>query len=190
MAMQALGFNFAGHRRLSSPLGLLLLAAGAAAIAVVTLDYLAASEELARVQARHERMVRLDIATRPGKRVAALPATAASGAAGDSANGSNGSNTVMRVTQQLQLPWDALLQDLETLADPSVALLSLDAQGQAHTLRLTGEAKTMAEVLAYVGRLRALPSLDAVQLTSHEEKLAGNVKVIRFTVDATWRKSE
>jgi hypothetical protein len=187
MAMQALGFNFAGHRRLSSPLGLLLLAAGAAAIAVVTLDYLAASEELARVQARHERMVRLDIATRPGKRVAALPATAASGAAGDSANGSN---TVMRVTQQLQLPWDALLQDLETLADPSVALLSLDAQGQAHTLRLTGEAKTMAEVLAYVGRLRALPSLDAVQLTSHEEKLAGNVKVIRFTVDATWRKSE
>jgi hypothetical protein len=187
MAMQALGFNFAGHRRLSSPLGLLLLAAGAAAIAVVTLDYLAASEELARVQARHERMVRLDIATRPGKRVAALPATAASGAAGDSANGSN---TVTRVTQQLQLPWDALLQDLETLADPSVALLSLDAQGQAHTLRLTGEAKTMAEVLAYVGRLRALPSLDAVQLTSHEEKLAGNVKVIRFTVDATWRKSE
>lgn len=184
--MQALGFNFAGHRRISSPLGLTLLAAGVAAFAVITLDYLAASEDLARVQARHERMVRLDSATRPGKRVAALPATAASSIAGDSANASN---TVMRVTQQLQLPWDALLQDLETLVDPSVALLSLDAQGQAHTLRLTGEAKTMAEVLAYVGRLRALPSLDAAQLTSHEEKLAGTVKVIRFTVDANWRKS-
>ena len=188
MAMQALGFNFAGHRRLASPLGLLLLAAGAAAAAVVGLDYLEASEELARVQTRHERMVRLDSAARPGKRMAALPAiaTAASSAAGDAANAAS---TVMRVTQQLQLPWDALLQDLETLDSPTVALLSLDAQGQARTLRLTGEAKSMGEALAYVGRLRALPSLDAALLTSHEEKLAGTVKVIRFTVDATWRKS-
>lgn len=183
MAMQALNFNFSRRGRFASTPGLLLLAAGLVAATVVTLDSMDASEELGRAQARQARLVRLDGANRFGKRVAALPSPAASSAAGDSAN------TVARVTQQLQLPWDALLQDIETLTDPSIALLSLDAQGQVHTLRLTGEAKTMADVVAYVGRLRTLPSLEAAQLSSHEEKLAGSVKVIRFAVDATWRKS-
>lgn len=178
--MQALGFNFAGRANFTSLLGLLLLVAGLAAVSVVTLDYLDATDELARVQARQERLSRLDSATRSGRRVATSPPASAS---------SNSAGTVAQVTQQLKLPWDALLHDLETLDDPSIALLSLDAQGQARTLRLTGEAKTISEVVGYVGRLRSLSSVDAANLTSHEEKLVGTVKVVRFTVDATWRKS-
>jgi Tfp pilus assembly protein PilN len=68
-----------------------------------------------------------------------------------------------------------------------VAILGVEAQGQAHSLRVTGEAREMADVVAYVRRLRKSPSIESANLSHHEEKQAGTVKVIRFSLDANWR---
>lgn len=171
--MQAISLNFVQRRRLASPLGLLLFVAGLMAVGMVAFDFYGAQEELTRVEARQARLPRPD-AVKP-VRVSALPALA------------DDAKLVVRVVAQLRQPWDTVLHEIDMLADPAVALLSIEAQGQTRTLHLTGEVKTMAALVAYVGRLRASPSIDTAYLSHHEDRQVGAVKVIRFAVDATWR---
>ena len=45
----------------------------------------------------------------------------------------------------------------------------------------------MADVVAYVSRLRESHLIEAVNLSHHEERMAGAVRVIRFSLDATWK---
>ena len=170
--MHPLGINFVHRRRFASWLGLLLLAVGVAAAGAVAADYLDAREELARVEAKQARLKRPDAASR--RNASATPATR------------DDAQAVERVASQLRLPWDVVLHEIELRADPAVALLSVEAHGQKRTLRLTGEAKAMADVVAYVNRLRESPWIKAAYLSGHEEKQVGAVRVIRFSLDATW----
>jgi Tfp pilus assembly protein PilN len=55
---------------------------------------------------------------------------------------------------------------------------------------LTGEARTMADVLAYVGRLGASPGIAAATLSGHEERASGAVRRVRFSLDVTWRPQQ
>jgi Tfp pilus assembly protein PilN len=91
------------------------------------------------------------------------------------------------VVTQLRLPWGAILHEIETRTGPDVALLNMEAQGPTRTLRLTGEAKTMTDVLAYLSRLRESGLIESANLTHHEEKQVGAVSIIRFSLDATWK---
>jgi len=94
--------------------------------------------------------------------------------------------TIDVVAEHLGLPWDAVLREIESRSDPAVALLSVEVQGQARTIRITGEAKTMADAVAYVSRLRESQVLTAVFLSGHDEKQADAVTVVRFSLDAKW----
>lgn len=171
----ALGIDFIEHRRVASPLGLLLFAVGVVVMGVVIADYLDAHEELQRVETQHARLLRQmrhDAVPRRRENPVVMAQTDAKAAE--------------RVFSQLNLPWNALLHELENLADSDIALLSIECQGQTRTLRLTGEAKTMADVVAYVTRLRESPQVVAATLSGHEEKQAGAVEVIRFSLDVDW----
>lgn len=170
--MHALTINFVQRRRFASPLGLLLLVAGIAAMGVVALDYVDARDELDRVELRQARVKPLGAASRPLTGTAAPVRTDA--------------KAIEVVAGQLGLPWDAVLREIESRSDPAVALLSVEAQGQARTMRISGEAKTMADAVAYVGRLRESPRLTAVFLSGHDEKQAGAVTVVWFSLDAKW----
>ncbi|MBT3067993.1 PilN domain-containing protein [Rhodoferax sp. U11-2br] len=171
--MNALDVNFVKRRRLTSPLGLMLFVAGLMAASVVVMDYLDVSDELVRVELKQAR-TRQPKAS-PVQRASALPEVPVD------------TQVIDRVTSQLQLPWDAVLHEIETHTGPTVALLDIEAQGQTRTLRLMGETKTMSDAVAYVGRLRDSSLLDTANLSHHEERQAGSVVVIRFSVDATWK---
>ncbi len=170
--MHALAINFVQRRRFASPLGLLLLVGGILAMGVVAVDYVDARDELDRVELRRARVKPPGAATRPLAGAAAPVRTDA--------------KAVDVVSGQLGLPWDAVLREIESCSDPAVALLSVEAQGQARTMRISGEAKTMADVVAYVSCLRESPRLTAVFLSGHDEKQAGAVTVVRFSLDAKW----
>ncbi len=178
--MNALAINFVQGRRLASPLGLLLLVVGVAAAGVVAWDYQEARDALDRVELRQARVTRPASAPRP------IAGTTAADPARNGATGANAAKAIEVVAAQLSLPWDAMLRAVETGSDPTVALLSVEAQGQTRTVRISGEAKSMSDVAAYVRRLRASPLLASVFLNGHEEKQAGAVTVIRFTLDAKW----
>lgn len=171
--MQALAINFVQHRRFGSALGLVLLAVGMVAAMAVAVDYVEARTELDRVQLRQARQPDPD--AMPRQRTSAPPAAL------------NDAKAVGNAVSQLGLPWNAVLHEMESLSDPAVAILSVEGQGQARTLRITGEAKTMADVVTYVGQLRGSRWIGSAYLSSHEDKQAGAVKVLRFALDVTWR---
>jgi Tfp pilus assembly protein PilN len=171
--MNALHIDFVPRRRFASWLGLLLFAAGLGAVSVAAIDYLDASDELERVELKQARQQRPDAGARPRAKTASAPR--------------DDTQAIDRVTAQLQLPWDALLHELETRTGPAVALLDIEAQGQTRTLRITGEAKTMADIVAYLGQLRESELIEAANLSHHEEKLVAAVSIIRFSLDASWK---
>jgi hypothetical protein len=86
----------------------------------------------------------------------------------------------------LSRPWDRLLQDLGAAASPDLALLALEADGARGGLRLLGEGKSLEEVLAYVQRLGASPSLAHPELVSHELRQVDGQPVVGFTIQASW----
>lgn len=172
----ALDIDFIEHRRFASPMSLLLFVVGVMAMGVVAVDYLDAHEELQRVEAQQVRLLRR-------VRHDAIPRQRENSPV---AMAQTDAQSAERIVLQLNLPWDALLHELENLADPGIALLSIESQGQTRMLRLTGEAKTMDDVVAYVTRLRESPKIVAATLSGHEEKQAGAVAVIRFSLDVDW----
>jgi hypothetical protein len=174
--MQALEINWVARPRRITTIGLLLALAGLLCAVGVALDYLDADTEQTALLARQNRALPGDapkkrsyVETEPLARDAALSAA--------------------QIDTQLQLPWNDFLHAIESSSMPSVALLGVEAQGSTRVLHLVAEAKEIEDLLAYVKKLRASPALHDVFVAGQEEKLVNAVKVIRFTVDATWGAS-
>ena len=171
--MQALAINWAAKPRHITTIGLLLAVTGLLCATFVALDYQDADAEQTALTTRQSRVSKGDapkkrsyVESEPLARDAALSAA--------------------QIDTQLQLPWSDFLLAIESSNLPTVALLGVEAQGSTRVLHLVGEAKEIEDVLAYVKKLRASRALHDVFLAGQEEKLVGAVKVIRFTVDATW----
>lgn len=152
-------------------LGWVLLLVGLVGLALAALDHAQAREELQAVVERGERQARNSKAPRRDASPAQAPAVAAANA---------------RVGRAIAHPWGRLLKELEGLAEPGVALLGFEAQGATRQLRITGEARTMAEVIAYVESVRLSPVSSSVVLGSHEWVMQDGVPVIRFSIDIAW----
>jgi hypothetical protein len=171
--MRSLGIDFNERRRHFRPAGLALLLAGLAVGAVLALDYREAAAELTVAEARLQRL-------QARKPTAAVRRGAAGGADAVSAQ---------VLSQELRFPWNALLNEVELAASPSVALLDLTGSTRARVLRLTAEAKTIDEATRYVGRLRESPWIDEVFVSGHQSRPSPAGPIIRFTVEASWSGS-
>lgn len=169
--MTPLGIDFVQRRPPASMLGWTLLAVGLAGVALVALDVAQAREELQSTRERAERQTRTTQARPRSAAPAPAPAVVTANA---------------RVGASLAHPWGRLLKELEQLAEPGIALLGFEAQGASRQLRITAEAKTMAEVVVYVESLRLSPVARSVVLGSHEVVTQDGVSVIRFSVDVGW----
>lgn len=169
--MPPLRIDFLRRRPPASLLGWALMFAGLAGLVLAALDY---------AQARDDFQSMLDHAERQSRSAKAKPRTAAPTLAPAviTANA--------RVGKAIAHPWGKLLKELERLAEPGIALLGFEAQGATRQLRITGEAKTMTEVIAYVESLRLSPVSSSVVLGSHELVVQDGVSVIRFSVDIAW----
>jgi hypothetical protein len=178
--LPSLQLNWLARPRIVSPLGLLLAGAGLMCAAWVTLNYLEVDAERSALLARQARLERADKATASDK-TGTKPTTALAPLARDDAQ------TATQIAAQLQLPWDGLLHTLEQHPSKSVALISVDVQAASSSLRLVGEARTMADALAYARSLRQSSQVQKVFVSGQEEKMAGPQKVLRFSLDADWK---
>jgi len=169
--MPPLRIDFLRRRPPASLLGWTLMLFGLVGLVLSALDYAQAQEEFQST---------LDHAERQSRSAKTKPRTAAPTLAPAviTANA--------RVARAIAHPWGKLLKELERLAEPGIALLGFEAQGATRQLRITGEAKTMAEVIAYVESLRLSPVSSSVVLGSHEQVLQDGVPVIRVSVDIDW----
>lgn len=91
------------------------------------------------------------------------------------------------VIDQLTVPWDGLFEAVEAADMRGVGLLALTPTARDRSLRVAGEARAMPELLAYVDRLAAQPSLGQVHLLGFNTAQRDGVPVLSFSLSATWR---
>lgn len=83
--------------------------------------------------------------------------------------------------------WEALFSGLETAADETVTLLSMEPGATEISVR--GEAKDFAAMTDYVKRLSTLPILADVRLTDYEIARDHARRPLRFSAKALWKET-
>lgn len=94
---------------------------------------------------------------------------------------------VNATVRQLNLPWRALHDAIQAATPATVALLALEPDAKKSSVRITAEAKSSDEMIAYVEQLRAVEWFSGVLLTRHEINEQDPNRPIRFQIDAQWR---
>ncbi|MCB4812276.1 hypothetical protein LG204_13220 [Methylovorus menthalis] len=92
---------------------------------------------------------------------------------------------VKTVMAELALPWQPLFKTLESLNTSEVKLLAIEPNARQRKLRITGEAKDINVMLAYVQKLAIQPVLQDVFLLTHEQS-EGSAMSVHFVVEAAW----
>jgi hypothetical protein len=90
------------------------------------------------------------------------------------------------VIDELSVPWRDLFRAVEAADTAGMGLLALAPNTQDHTLRLSGEARHLAEVHRYVDRLTAQKLLTGVHLVSYDTVEREGGKVVTFSLAARW----
>ena len=96
-------------------------------------------------------------------------------------------NAVNAAVQQLNLPWRGLHDAIQAATPASVALLALEPDAKKNSVRITAEAKSSDEMIAYVARLQEVDWFGAVALVRHEINEQDPNRPLRFQIDAQWK---
>jgi Tfp pilus assembly protein PilN len=87
---------------------------------------------------------------------------------------------------QLNLPWRALHDAIAAATPDSIALLALEPDPRRRSMKITAEARTSDEMIAYVEQLKQQELFGAVALVRHEINELDPNRPIRFQLDAQW----
>ncbi len=90
------------------------------------------------------------------------------------------------VLDQINLPWEALFDSLEHAATEEIALLSLQPNVSSRTLRISGEARNMSELLDFVESLERETVFENVHLINYRIKQDNPHRPITFLLTAAW----
>ncbi|WP_322401443.1 PilN domain-containing protein [Massilia luteola] len=92
--------------------------------------------------------------------------------------------------QQLNLPWRGLHDAVQAATPANIALLALEPDAKKSTVRITAEAKSSDDMIAYVEQLERIEWFTTVLLARHEINEQDPNRPIRFQVDAQWRAAQ
>jgi len=90
------------------------------------------------------------------------------------------------ILDQINLPWEALFDSIEQAATEEIALLSLQPTVPNQTLRISGEAKNMSELLDFVEALERELTFENVHLLNYKIKQDNPHRPIVFRLTAAW----
>jgi hypothetical protein len=91
--------------------------------------------------------------------------------------------------ERLSTPWDELFAALESVRNEKVTLLAIEPDSKAGTVAISAEAKSYAQALDYVSKLRHGTRLTNVNLVKHEVRSEGAQKTVAFFVSASWKEA-
>lgn len=90
------------------------------------------------------------------------------------------------ILDQINLPWEMLFDSIESAATEEIALLSLQPSVSNRTLRISGEAKDMSELLDFVEALEREKIFENVHLLNYKVKQENPHRPIVFLLTAAW----
>lgn len=172
--LRPLRLDFAPENRRSPALGWILLALGAASLAMAALQFHSAhaarSREAVELQELQARVATIGAGSR------SVPSD------------SREAREAAAVIRELRVPWPMLLAVFEGAATQNVALLSVEPTPAQQQVRFTAEAKNVQSMFEYLEALKREPLTDVV-LVSHQinEKAPGTP--LRFQAQAKWKTS-
>lgn len=174
--VRALNLDFRRREHSASWAGAALLAAALAAGAASGRHYLQLEQQLAAAEAQMR-----------DAKVAARKNTAASVHAGEPQVQASELKQAGEILHQLTLPWGELFASAESVGTPDVALLSIESDTDKRRVKISGEAKNLEAILAYLRYLESKPALMDVYLQSHELQKQDAQQPVRFVLNAQWR---
>lgn len=183
--------SIAQRARRASPAAWLGLAGSMVVLAVITTDLLDLGQQLLALQIQVSTLRNQTTARQSG------PARASAGTptnANDS-GGSGGSGGVLSAAalkkanqsiDQLNVPWHALFQAIESAAANKVAVLTFEPDPRKNILRLTVEGRTIGTVLAFADRLEEQPDVQNIRLLHHETNAQDKNRPVRLQLELQW----
>lgn len=90
------------------------------------------------------------------------------------------------ILDQINLPWETLFDAIEHAATEEIALLSLQPNVSSRTLRISGEAKSIPELLDFVEALERELVFENVHLLNYKIKQDNPQRPIIFLLTAAW----
>jgi hypothetical protein len=117
-----------------------------------------------------------------------VPIVAAASTAATPQVGAPQAGAVNAAVLQLNLPWGALHDAIGAATPKNVALLALEPDAHRRSMKITAEAKTADEMIAYIEQLKQQELFDEVALLRHEINELDPNRPIRFQLDAQWSK--
>jgi Tfp pilus assembly protein PilN len=91
--------------------------------------------------------------------------------------------------QQLNLPWRGLHDAVQAATPATIALLALEPDARKSSVRITAEAKSSDDMIAYVEALQRVEWFSTVLLVRHEINEQDANRPIRFQIDGQWRSA-
>lgn len=154
-----------------------VLVAAVGAVIACTQHYADEQQRHATAQDRHDRLDARMRATDPRRAVAVPDAQALADLRRANA-----------IIDQLTVPWGELFDAADAADARGLGVLSLTPNARDHTVRMSGESRSMDELLAYLDRLAAQPALGQAHLLGYSSTQRDGVEVVSFTLAATWRQ--
>jgi hypothetical protein len=162
--------DFVGPPHRARTPGIVLITVGLMVCATLGYDF---QDKLAE---RDGLEARLSATTRPHRSASPLESRSAAAAA--------------TIEKQLWVPWSSLLAELESASQDvasTVSLLEVEPDPAKHVVRITAEARSLPDALAYLERLQKSTMLRYPMLDSHELRKDDPQHPIRVKLSAEWR---
>ncbi len=165
-----LPINFVRRRRWFSSLGLVLLFVGAVALLATVDDYLEAADFAER---QENKVIYLD------RQIGKLTRSAQTSVVKmDPAEW----RSLQTLSDELTYPLDQQFLAVERSLSDEVAILSLQPEPKAGRLKILGEAKSLDAAIGFGERLKGSAGFQSVDVTHHEYRMVGAVRVLGFSI--------
>lgn len=94
----------------------------------------------------------------------------------------------MRISKQLNTPWDHLFSSIEYSNFNDIAILELLPEAASGKLRITGEARDQKSLTTYLNTLWRIKGFLSVYLVQQKVNDQIAEHPIKFVIDITWRR--
>lgn len=173
MEMMKLDYQADGRE---SWMGKILLVTGLSILLLVVWDYQEASQNSASQALLFEKIEKSS-----ASRMAVLPARK------DTEQVLLESKQANAIIFELNLPWKELFEAFEVTQNTDIAVLAIEPDAQKGLVRISGEAKSLDSVAAYLDYLQKIPLFKDVALLNHQIQQQDPQHPVRFMLQATWR---
>lgn len=165
-----LPINFERRRRWFSSVGLVLLLSGATGLLMAVADYLEAADFLERQESKSAHLDQQISKLSRSTQVSVVKMDPVEW------------RSLQMLSDELTYPLNQQFLAVEQALSDQVAVLSLQPEPKAGRLKILGEAKALDDAIVFAEQLKVKAGFRSVDVTHHEYRMVGAVRVLGFSI--------